>query len=98
MPRQSQNGIRRFHNKDLVLEVSTSVDRRKWDESKYESFIDELCGSREYQKEAIRTALRYLLGGEYRDLRDLAAKNFERNSTLRDKYGSRTNFERSLQL
>ena len=98
MPKQSQNGIRRFHNKDLVLEVSTSIDRRKWDENKYELFIDELCGVREYQKEAIRTTLRYLLGGEYRDLRDLATKNFERNVTLRDKYGSRSNMEHSLQL
>ena len=98
MPKQSQNGIRRFHNKDLVLEVSTSIDRRKWDENKYELFIDELCGVREYQKEAIRTTLRYLLGGEYRDLRDLATKNFERNVTLRDKYGSRSNTEHSLQL
>ena len=98
MPRRNHNGIRRFHNEDLVLEVSASIDRRKWDENKYEPFIDELCGVREYQKEVIRTALRYLLGGEYRDLRDLAAKNFERNVTLRDKYGSRGNMERNLQL
>lgn len=98
MPRRNHNGIRRFHNEDLVLEVGASVDRRKWDENEYEPFIDELCGVREYQKEAIRTTLRYLLGGEYRDLRDLAAKNFERNATLRDKYGTRGNIERHLQL
>ena len=98
MPRRNHNGIKRFHNEDLVLQVGASVDRRKWDESKYEPFIDELCDVREYQKEAIRTALRYLLGGEYRDLRDLAGKNFERNSTFRDKYGSRGNLERQLQL
>ena len=97
MPRRT-NGTKRFHNEDLVLEVSTSVDRRKWDENKYEAFLDELCGVREYQKEAIRTATRYLLGGEYRDLRDLAAKNFEHNEVLRDKYGSTGNMERYLQL
>jgi len=98
MPRRTNNGIKRFHNEDLLLEVSPSVDRRKWDESRYEPFIDELCGVREYQKEAIRTALRYLLGGEYRDLRELAGKNFERNSVLREKYSSRGNMERHLQL
>jgi len=98
MPRLSNSGIRRFHNADLVLEVSASVNRQKWDEDKYEPFIDELCGIREYQKEAIRIALRYLLGGEYRDLRDLATKNFEQNVILRDKYGSRGNMERYLQL
>lgn len=96
MPRR--NGTKRFHNEDLVLEVSTSVDRRKWDENKYEAFIDELCENREYQKDAIRAALRYLLGGEYRDLRDLAAKNFERNELLRDKYGSVSNMDRHLQF
>lgn len=96
MPRQ--NGTKRFHNEDLVLEVSTSVDRHKWDENKYEAFIDELCENREYQKEAIRAALRYLLGGEYRNLRDLAAKNFEHNEVLREKYGSIGNMERHLQF
>lgn len=98
MPRRRYNGTKRFHNEDLVLEVSASVDRRKWDESKYEPFIDELCGVREYQEEAIRSALRYLLGGEYRDLRELVGTNFERNLVLRDKYGSRGNIEHNLQL
>lgn len=97
MPRRT-NGTKRFHNEDLVLEVSVSVDRRKWDENKYEAFLDELCENREYQKESIRTAMRYLLGGEYRDLRDLAKKNFEHNEVLRDKYGSIGNMERYLQL
>ncbi|MCH8986707.1 DEAD/DEAH box helicase family protein, partial [Patescibacteria group bacterium] len=95
---RKNNGTKRFHNEDFVLEVSTSVDRHKWDENKYEAFIDELCGIREYQKDAIRAALRYLLGGEHRDLRDLARKNFEHNEVLRDKYGSLGNMERHLQL
>ncbi len=98
MSRRVNNGIQRFHNEDLVLEVSTAVDRRKWDENKYEQFIDELCGLREYQKKAICASLRYLLGGEYRNLRDLATKNFEKNLIFRDKYGTLENFERHLQL
>ena len=98
MPRRTNNGIQSFHNENLVLEVGSSVDRRKWDENKYEAFIDELCGTREYQKDAIRVALRYLLGSEYRDLRDLATKNFSSNEILREKYGTRENMERHLQL
>ncbi len=94
----SRNGTKRFHNENLVLKVSTSVDRNKWDENKYEAFIDELCENREYQTEAIRAALRYLLGGEYRDLRDLSVKNFERNEVLHDKYGSVGNMEQYLQF
>jgi len=98
MAKGISSGTQRFHNEDLRLEVSASVDRRKWNEDKYDSFIDALCGNREYQKEAIYTALRYLLSGEYRDLRDLAQKNFEQNETLGERYGSFVGMEHQLQL
>lgn len=88
----------RFHNEDLVLSVSQAVDRAVWDEGKYEPFLDELCGDREYQKDAIRTALRYLLGGKYTDLRALARLNYQNNSTLQARYGSWSSIERQLQL
>jgi type III restriction enzyme len=89
---------RTFRNEDLVLKVSTDIDPKVWDESKYEAFLDELCGIREYQKEAIRTTLRYLLGGKYADLRALAKENFEQNSELEQRYGSWAGMERHLQL
>ena len=38
---------------NLVLKVSKSIDPRKLDLSKYDDFLDELCGHREFQKEAI---------------------------------------------
>ncbi|HEX8145289.1 MAG TPA: DEAD/DEAH box helicase family protein [Pyrinomonadaceae bacterium] len=88
----------RFRNEDLTLKVGTAVDRTRWDESRYEAFIDELCGDREYQKDAIRTALRYLLGGEYKNLRDLAKANYEQNSVLEHRYGSWDGMQRHLQL
>lgn len=88
----------RFRNEDLVLKVSPSFDRAKWDESRYEAFIDELCGDREYQKDAIRNTLRYLLGGEYADLRALARSNYDENVTLQARYGSWAGMERHLQL
>ncbi len=88
----------RFRNEDLILKVSPAVDRAKWDESRYEEFIDELCGDREYQKEAIRTALRYLLGGEYANLRALAKANYDENPVLEDRYGSWEGMQRHLQL
>lgn len=89
---------RTFRNEDLVLKVSPNVDRAKWDESRYEAFLDELCGDREYQKDAILIALRYFLGGQYRDLRALARANFDENSTLGERYGSWTVMERHLQF
>ena len=38
-----------FKNEDLVLKVTANIDPAIWDETKYEAFIDELCGTREYR-------------------------------------------------
>ena len=96
MPRSTDS--QRFKNEDLLLRVSSAVDRTRWDESRYEAFIDELCGYREYQKGAIRVALRYLLANKYRDLRELAKENFEQNDILTARYGSWSGMERQLQI
>ncbi len=87
-----------FRNQDLVLRVSPSVDLARFDITRYEPFLDALCGTREYQKEAIRTVLRYLLGGRYTNLRALAEENFYSNETLQERYGMFAEMERHLQL
>jgi type III restriction enzyme len=87
-----------FKNQDLVLKVSPSVDPAKFDISKYESFLDALCGDREYQKDAIRETLRYLLGGQYNSLSDLAKENYQQNQVLQDLYPSLGVFYKQLQL
>src|ERR1051325_9575702 len=87
MPRNTSDR-QRFRNEDLILQVTPAIDRRRWNEDRYEMFIDELCEDREYQKEAIRVALRYLLGGEYENLRDLARRNYDDNANLEARYGS----------
>ena len=95
----STRGDRRtFRNEDLVLKVTTDIDPKVWDESRFEAFLDELCGMREYQKDAVRTTLRYLLGGKYANLRALAKENFDANEELQQRYGSWTAMERHLQL
>ncbi len=95
----SLRGDRRtFRNEDIVLKVSKNIDPAIWNEGRYESFLDELCEHREYQKEAIRVALRYLLGGGSADLRDLARKNFDANEELQSLHGRWEHMERSLQL
>lgn len=99
MARTARNADnQRFRNEDLILKVSPAVNRAIWDESKYEAFLDELCSTREYQKDAIRTALRFLLSGEYPDLRALAKSNFEDNPILEARYGSWAGMERHLQI
>jgi type III restriction enzyme len=89
---------RTFRNEDLILKVSKNIHPKVWDEGKYEAFLDQLCGYREYQKEAIRTALRFLLGGKYPNLRALAKENFDENAELRERYGSWAGMEKQLQF
>ena len=89
---------RTFRNEDLVLKVSSNVDPAVWDAGKYEEFLDALCGYREYQKEAIRTALNYLLGSKYEDLSGLAKENFDSNPELQERYGSWAGMQSHLQL
>jgi len=83
---------------DLVLKVSENVDPEKFDISKYEAFLDTLCGVREFQKEAIRAVLRYLLGERYRNLRNLAEENYNNNPALRELHPTFQDFEKDLQL
>jgi len=87
-----------FLNQDLVLQISPSVDPAHFDITRYEPFLDALCSTREYQKEAIGVTLRYLLGGRYANLRGLAEESFNSNEKLRERYGSFTEMERHLQL
>ena len=96
--RYSGSPRERFRNDELVLNISTDVDRRVWDESKYEAFLDELCLAREYQKDAIKATLRYLLGRKYGSLRELADENYADNPVLEQCYGSWAAMERRLQL
>ena len=87
-----------FQNKDLVLKVSSNYDPKRFDPNKYEAFLDALCGDREYQKEAIRETVRYFLGGEYINLKELAEKNYYDNPKLQEKYSSFEEFVGALQL
>ncbi len=81
---------------ELVLQVAKDVDPSKLDLDKYEDFLDELCGHRDYQKEAIRSTVRFLLSGEYTNTEDLAKKNFEKNQSLKEFYQSFDNFKSKL--
>ncbi len=87
-----------FKNQDLILKVSPNIDPEKFDINKYEPFLDALCGEREYQKEVVRVTLRYLLGGQYNNLKELAEENYHQNPVLQERYGSLEDFYKHLQL
>jgi type III restriction enzyme len=88
---------RTFRNEDLLLAVKPH-DPAIWDETRYEPFLDALCGHREYQKAAIRTVLSYWLGGRYTDLRQLAKENFDANEDLRHRWNRWDSMLSHLQL
>lgn len=88
----------RLLNQDLVLQVKKNIDPEIFDLDKYEPFLDALCVDREYQKTAIRNTLRYFLGGQYHNLRDLAEENFNKNIKLKDLCGSFHEFKQHLQM
>lgn len=85
-------------NDDLVLRVSPSYDPHRFDFSKYEGFVDLLCGSREYQKEAIKKACIFLLGGMYPNLKALAEENYRQNTSIQAKWGHMEKFLEQIQL
>jgi len=88
----------RFLNEDLVLTVSKSVNPVVFDVNKYEGFLDALCGEREYQKTAIRNTLSYLLGGNYKNVTQLAEENYHTSETLQTFHGTFEQFKKQLQL
>ncbi len=87
-----------FLNQDLVLKVSKNVNPAVFDINKYESFLDALCGEREYQKTAIRNTLAYLLSGNYKSVADLAEENYHNNETMQKFYGTFEQFRKHLQF
>ncbi|MBN4049006.1 DEAD/DEAH box helicase family protein [archaeon AH-315-M20] len=66
---------------DLLLHLNEKA--KKYDISKYEDFIYELCGDWEFQKGAIRNTLRYFLSGEYQDSKQLLEENFKKNQVMK---------------
>lgn len=85
-------------NEDLVLQVSAHINPAVWDEDKYVAFVDALCQERQYQKEAIFTALRFLAGGVYANLQELAHANYSDNPKLKEAYGSLEAMQGKLQF
>lgn len=83
---------------DLRLKVSPSYSPDLFKLSKYDDFLDRLCWTREYQKEAIKNTCVYLLGWRYKNLLELAKENYENNPILREKYTKFSDFEKKIHL
>jgi len=67
---------------DLVLRLSEKANN--FDISKYEDFIGELCGKREYQIEAVRKVIKFFLSREYKNIAYLIRENFKENQAMQE--------------
>lgn len=81
---------------DLVLNVSNNVNKEQWDESIFDKFVMELTKGRKFQEEAIFTALRFMCGGQYNNVTDLAKENYNNNEKLHEKYPTEEIFIKKL--
>ncbi len=87
-----------YRQKDLVLNVNPSYDPAKLDLSAWDSFLDTLCGDREYQKEATKQAIIFLASQRYETTQDLVAENYPKNPELQEKYSTKNDYYCRLQL
>lgn len=87
-----------FNQKDLILKVNKNYDKTKLNLDKWKSFLDVLCGDRDYQKEAIRAAIVYLASGMYNSIEDIVKDNYENNSELGKKYNRIEDYYSNLQI
>lgn len=90
--------IKIYKQKDLVLKVNQNYDPTKLDLGAWDSFLDALCGDREYQKEAIRQAIIFLASERYVTTQDLVDENYTKNSELQEKYSTLNDYHNHLQL
>lgn len=90
--------IKYYNTKDLVLKVNPVFDPTKLKLTEWESFLDKLCGDREFQKEAIRNAIIFFASGRYNDTSELIHENWNNNPELKTRYPSLDEYKKHLQL
>ena len=90
--------IKTYNTKDLVLEVSKSYDPARLNLTKWDRFLDVLCGDRQYQKETIENVIIYLASGRYKSIEDLVRENWNKNPELHTRYRDVNEYFHHLQL
>ena len=89
---------KRYDTKDLILKVNQYYNQSELSLPYWDRFLDALCGTREYQKEAIKNSVIYLASKEYANIEDLVSKNHYQNPQLRERYPELTDYHRKIQL
>ena len=92
-------GKKIFNTQDLVLKVNTkNYDPSKYPIDEWERFLDILCSNREYQKEAIKIAIHYLISTKYGSIEALVKENYTQNDQLQQRYKTEKEYRSKIQL
>jgi type III restriction enzyme len=92
-------GKKQFNTQELVLKLSSkNYDPRKYPIDDWDMYLDILCQNRNFQKEAIKTALYYLVSDNYKSIEDLVRENYRDNLSLQEKYMTIEDYYKKLQL
>lgn len=95
----NMTGTKIFKTSDLVLKIKrNSYDYNKYPLDEWDRFIDILCENREYQKEAIKTCITYLITDKYKTIEDVVEENFYKNDSLKEKFNSLDGYKQKIQL
>lgn len=89
---------KRYDTKDLVLKINQHYNQSELPLAFWDRFLDALCGTREYQKEAIKNSVIYLASNEYANIEELVSKNYYQNYQLRERYPDIADYHRKIQL
>ncbi|GHT52562.1 type III restriction endonuclease subunit R [Spirochaetia bacterium] len=92
-------GKKQFNTQELVLKInSKNYDPRKYPIDDWDRYLDILCQNRNFQKEAIKTALYYMVSDNYKSIEDLVNENYRDNLSLQEKYRTIEDYYTKLQL
>lgn len=81
-----------------MLKVNKSYDPSVLNLDEWAEYLDILCGTRDYQKEAIINSVIFLASQLYESIDDLALENYQNNPILQQKYSSAEKFLNTLQI
>ena len=84
---------------ELVLQVKRNAyNSAVFPLGDWERYLNILCSNRIYQREAIKTAIEYLISDKYNTIETLIDENFYKNDSLRDKYATIEAYYHHIQL
>ena len=87
-----------FKQSDLILKVSNKYNPTELPLEEWDTYLDILCGDRDYQKEAIIKAIIFMASGRYRCTEDLIEENYKENTELQLRYSSLSDYFNAIQI